>query len=455
MNIRHRILIYFSVLAIAITGFAFLLIFTLFSNYRREEFQQRIKDHTISTITYLEESQASNHNILRSMGRLKINQLLNEKTLLFNAKKQLIYSSLDDTVIEFSKDILTKLNKNKKLIESIEGKNDVVGIYLIDAGIEYYGISKAYDEFGYSKLEFLKYALGILYIIISALILLSSFILAKQITQPIISMAAALKVINIETVNQLLPIPENRDEIYLLTNRFNDLMLRLQNSFFFQKHAVHHISHELKTPISILVSNLEKLENENDITFLKAGITNQKEDTKLLGEMINALLEIAKVETHANLNFQQLRMDDVVFDWVADCKKIHSKFKFEIGFDEKLDSDRGVSIQGNERLMKMVIQNLLLNCVNYSSENKAVIFFKNQRNHLIIQISNKGEIISKPEIPFLFQHFFRGENSRGKRGFGLGLVLVNKILELHGGKIEYSNSDINQNEFNIFLPLLN
>ncbi|MFM6948798.1 MAG: sensor histidine kinase [Aquirufa sp.] len=453
MNIRQRILVYFSILAIAITGFAFLLIFTLFSNYRREEFQQRIKDHIISTITFLEESQASNHNIIRSMGRLKINKLLNEKTLLFNSKKQLIYSSLDDTVIEFSNDLLNSLNSRKKIIESKEGENDVVGIYFIDDGIEYYGISKAYDEFGYSKLEFLKYALGILFIIISALILLSSFILAKQITQPIISMAAALKIINIETANHLLPIPENKDEIYLLTNRFNDLMLRLQNSFAFQKHAIHHISHELKTPISILVSNLEKLESEEDKLLLKEGIKNQKEDTKLLGDMINALLEIAKVETHSNLTFQELRMDDVVFDWVADCKKIHPKFKFDIIFDEKLDSDRGVSIQGNERLMKMVIQNLLLNCVNYSSENKAIIHFKNQRNHLIIQISNKGKVIADPEIPYLFQHFFRGENSKGKRGFGLGLVLVNKIIELHHGKIDYSSTVNSINRFTIYLPL--
>lgn len=455
MNIRKRILIYFSALSISVIGFSFLLIFAVFSNYRREEYQQRIKDHTISTITDLSEAKQLNHNVLQSMNLLNINKLYQEKTLLFNANKQLIYSSLNDTKIQFSKDLLFNLSADKPVLESREGDTDVVGVYFVFNKEVYYGITKAYDVFGYSKLEFLKYTLLVLFGLISGLILISSFALANRISKPIISMAAALKIINIETANHLLPIPEARDEIYLLTSRFNELMKRLQDSFSFQKHAVHHISHELKTPISILVSNLERLEKESDLEKIKTGINEQKEDTKILGDMINALLEIAKVETHSNLTFQEIRMDELVFDWVSEMKKIHPKFKFDVQFDEKIESVHGLSVQGNLRLLKMVIQNLLLNCVNYASDHRAQIYFKNQRGKLLIQISNKGKNISPEEIPFLFQHFFRGENSQGKRGFGLGLVLVNKIIQLHGGEIEYDSPSNSVNKFTLFFPLGN
>ncbi|MDE2393431.1 MAG: hypothetical protein KGM03_06890 [Cytophagales bacterium] len=455
MNIRKRILIYFSALSISVIGFSFLLIFAVFSNYRREEYQQRIKDHTISTITDLSEAKQLNHNVLQSMNLLNINKLYQEKTLLFNANKQLIYSSLNDTKIQFSKDLLFNLSADKPVLESREGDTDVVGVYFVFNKEVYYGITKAYDVFGYSKLEFLKYTLLVLFGLISGLILISSFALANRISKPIISMAAALKIINIETANHLLPIPEARDEIYLLTSRFNELMKRLQDSFSFQKHAVHHISHELKTPISILVSNLERLEKESDLGKIKTGINEQKEDTKILGDMINALLEIAKVETHSNLTFQEIRMDELVFDWVSEMKKIHPKFKFDVQFDEKIESVHGLSVQGNLRLLKMVIQNLLLNCVNYASDHRAQIYFKNQRGKLLIQISNKGKNISPEEIPFLFQHFFRGENSQGKRGFGLGLVLVNKIIQLHGGEIEYDSPSNSVNKFTLFFPLGN
>jgi signal transduction histidine kinase len=453
MNIRQRILVYFSALSISVIGFAFLLIFTVFSNYRREEYQQRIKDHTLSTITELSEAKQLNQNVLQSMNALNINKLYHEKTLLFNGNKQVIYSSLNDTKIAFSAEMLHNLSPEKQVLESHEGDTDVVGVYFVFNKEVYYGITKAYDVFGYSKLAFLKYTLLILFGLISALILITSFVLANQISKPIISMAAALKIINMETANHLLPIPEAKDEIYLLTSRFNELMKRLQDSFSFQKHAVHHISHELKTPISILVSNLERLEKEVDAEKIKQGITEQKEDTKLLGDMINALLEIAKVETHSNLTFQEVRMDELVFDWVSEIKKIHPKFKFDVQFDEKIESVNGLSVQGNMRLLKMVIQNLLLNCVNYASDHRAKIYFKNQRGKLLIQITNQGKNISLEEIPFLFQHFFRGGNSQGKRGFGLGLVLVNKIVQLHGGEIQYDSPENAHNKFTLFFPL--
>jgi signal transduction histidine kinase len=453
MNIRQRILVYFSALSISVIGFAFSLIFTVFSNYRREEYQQRIKDHTISTITELSEAKHLNHDVLQSMNLFNINKLYQQKTLLFNSKKQLIYSSLNDTKIEFSATLLKTLSPEKPVLESHEGNTDVVGVYFTLNKETFYGITKAYDVFGYSKLEFLKYTLFVLFGIISALILITSFVLANQISKPIISMAAALKIINMETANHLLPIPETKDEIYLLAIRFNELMKRLQDSFAFQQHAIHHISHELKTPISILVSNLERLEKESNAETLKQGIIEQKEDTKLLGDMINALLEIAKVETHSNLTFQEIRMDELVFDWVSEIKKIHPKFKFKVEFDEKIESINNLAVHGNLRLLKMVIQNLLLNCVNYASDNRAQIYFKNQRGKLLIQISNKGKSISTNEMPFLFQHFFRGDNSQGKRGFGLGLVLVNKIMLLHQGEIQYDSPENGLNKFTLYFPL--
>lgn len=453
MNIRQRILVYFSALSISVIGFAFLLIFTVFSNYRREEYQQRIKDHTISTITDLSEAKQLNQNVLQSMSLLNINKLYQERTLLFNAKKQVIYSSLNDTKIPFPSQLLQSLSPDNPVLESHEGDTDIVGVYLVFNKEVFYGITKAYDVFGYSKLAFLKYTLWVLFGLISALILITSFILANQISKPIIAMASALRIINVETANHLLPIPEVQDEIYLLASRFNELMKRLQESFSFQKHAVHHISHELKTPISILVSNLERLEEESDLLVIKKGIIEQKEDTKLLGDMINALLEIAKVETHSNLTFQEIRMDDLVFDWVSEIKKIHPKFKFDVQFDDKIESVNKLSVQGNLRLLQMLIQNLLLNCVNYASDNRAQIYFKNQRGKLLIQISNKGKNISPDEIPFLFQHFFRGENSHGKRGFGLGLVLVNKIIQLHGGEIQYDSPAEQVNKFTLYFPL--
>ncbi|RXK49640.1 sensor histidine kinase [Aquirufa rosea] len=452
MSIRQRILIYFSVLSITVVGITFLLLYTVFKNYRREDFQQRIKDHIFSTMGILAEVRELDQDIIQSMGELTVNKLFKEKTLLFDEQKKLIYSSLDDTKIEFSSDLLNELNAERPIIETVEGEFDVVGVTFRIRGKQFYGISKAYDKFGHSKLDFLRNILWVFFVIISLVILLTSFILSKQITQPIIKMASALRVINMETAQNLLPIPEKKDEIYLLAQRFNELMTRLQSSFAFQKHAVHHISHELKTPIAILVSNLENLEKEKDPVLLKKGIQNQKEDTKLLGDMINALLEIAKVETHANLSFQRIRLDEVVFDACSEAKKLYPQFKFDIKIHPNIEQEDKLEIEGNNRLIQMAVQNLLLNCIHYSSNKRAEIMFQYQYGELKILFCNEGQAISASEVPFLFQHFFRGSNSQGKRGFGLGLVLVNKIIQLHGGKIDYHVDTQSRNVFTLHFP---
>ena len=455
MSIRQRILFYFSLLSTAVTGITFLMIFTVFSNYRREEYQQRIKDHIISTISLLAETKELNHNLLQNFGGATINKLIKEKTLIFNEKKKLIYSSLDDTVIKFPNGILNRLGAKYQSIETQEDDFELVGVAFQFNGVQYYGIAKAYDAFGYSKLAYLKNLLIVLFFLFLGLILIASYILAKQISQPIMDMASSLRIINIETPNQYLQVPDRKDEIHVLASRFNDLMIRLKESFNFQKHAIHHISHELKTPISILVSNLEQLEKEKDAEKLRIGIKNQKEDTKLLGDMINSLLEIAKVETHAKLSFQKIRLDEIVFDCLTDTQKLHPGFNFDIVLDPGIENEEKLSVMGNLPLMQMAIQNLMLNCVHYSSKPSAKINFKAIRGELQIKFSNPGPGIPKKEIPYLFQHFFRGENSQGKRGFGLGLVLVNKVITLNSGKIQYHyDEEAGLNTFTIYLPEL-
>ena len=70
-----------------------------------------------------------------------------------------------------------------------------------------------------------------------------------------------------------------------------------------------------------------------------------------------------------------------------------------------------------------------------------------------MQFINSGRAVSQEEQKFLFNHFFRGENSRGKGGFGLGLVLVKRIINLHHGTIEYAHADNQLNVFELTFPL--
>lgn len=452
MGIRKKILLYFSLTTITLTGVTLFLIYILSYEFREEEFQQRQKEKIKTTLFFLSEIKSADKNLTEAFNRLTIHELLNEKLLIFDHNKELIYSSIDDTPVPYSENILNKLTSQNVWFEGKDNLYDVVGLYFQNAGNTYYGISKALDRFGYSKLNYLKYVLLIAFIIITVIVIFIAYFLSKKITDPLISLTKQIGNYNFEIENIPLVVKQTKNEIAILAEQFNKLMKRLNEVFSFQKHAIHHISHELKTPISILVSNFEKIENETDETKIKALIKNQKEDTRNLSEIINALLEFTKVETGGNVKNNFIRIDELIFDIAGKLNILYPDFKYQIEYTNTFHENQ-LTVSGNARLLKAALTNLMQNCIQYSNNNKAKIIIDNTYSKLVVTFENEGSIINKAEEPFIFKQFFRGENSRNKRGFGLGLAFVAKIIILHEGFITYKSINENKNIFTITLPL--
>lgn len=453
MRIRQKILSYFSILSIGLFGVSFLVVYSLLSNYRTDEFRQRIKDKTFTTLQFLAEVKQIDHDLLQTMDKYTINNLYKEKLLIYDGNKKLIYASIDDTRIEFHGDILDRLSTSVPEIEYEEDDFDVVGILFEFNNQKYYAIAKAYDEYGLDKISYLKYMLVVIFIFISLMVLISSFVLSREISQPINRMAQELSQLSPDSRNSLVTVPSSGDETELLAKRFNDLMKKLNEAFSFQKHAVHHISHELKTPIAKLVSNFEKMQNETDMAALKKSMQGQMEDTKNLGDIINTLLEISKVESGSAIDMEDVRVDELVFDVIREFALLHESFVFDVEIDESIKDEEKLTIKGSPKLVRLALVNLAANCIQYSNNERACIRISSSAHYLLLSFINSGNVILEHERQFIFQHFYRGQNSHGKRGFGLGLVLTAKIIELHHGRIEYENPAPMTNVFHVYFPL--
>jgi signal transduction histidine kinase len=287
---------------------------------------------------------------------------------------------------------------------------------------------------------------------ISFIVLAISSYLSSRITNPITEVAQLINEYDFEGRQQPVQTKGGGIEIQILTKRFNELMDKMQEAFAYQKHVVHHISHELKTPIAVLVSNFERMEKEPDPEKVRQLIGEQKEDTKKLSEIIHALLEIAKLETKSGLTIAPVRCDELIFDIVDELQLLYPDFTFTIDYLKLVDDEQQLTVWVNERLIRLALTNVLVNAIQYSHGSHASVLLGEEQGQLLIKIMNQGAVIQERERQFIFQHFFRGENSKGKRGFGLGLVLVNKILELHHGSIAYVSHYGQHNEFNITLP---
>ncbi len=450
MKIRNKILLYFSSGMLVVMGVSFVLIYVLFAEYREEEFQQRLKEKITFTLQFLDEEMASNKSLLHMLDRLTINELYDEKTLLFDQDKALIYASLDDVSITYSQTLLNELNAENTWIETKEGEFDVIAVCLRFENNMFYGITKAYDTFGYTKLNYLKYALIAIFFAITVVVVLIALYISKQISEPINKMATEIGELKFDSDKQLISVPSTQDEIHILAKKFNELMTRLNESFAFQKHAVHHISHELKTPIAVLVSNFERIENETDADKKQVLIRHQKENTRNLGDIINALLEISKAESGNLKTSDSVRIDDLIFDAIEEIKSLNPNSIFKVTISEDVMDEPSLTVQGNQRLLKAAFSNLLSNSIQYSDNNQSNVFISNNEKSIVIRIENHGHTIGNQERQFMFQHFFRGENSQGTRGFGLGLVLIGKVVSLHKGSVKYDGENMN-NVFTVTL----
>jgi signal transduction histidine kinase len=107
--------------------------------------------------------------------------------------------------------------------------------------------------------------------------------------------------------------------------------------------------------------------------------------------------------------------------------------------------------------MEQAVANLVTNAVKYSKENGSIhIGIKREENMVVLQVEDDGLGIGKEDLPFIFEHFFRGEKSRSRQfgGTGLGLSIVKYIVEAHGGYITVKSQLGEGSVFKIYLPLI-
>lgn len=453
MKIRNKILIYFSSTVIVISAVSLIIVFILFSAHREEEFQQQQFSKIRHTVGLIEEFGKISEKVSLYLDKQDINDFYDEKMLIYDHNKQLIFSSIDSLDIEKSISILNQLSVSNTWIETKENGYDLIGVYLENNATGYYGISKAYDYFGYSKKDFLQKVLIGIFIAIALIVILISFYLSNIIAKPISELTKKIEDYDLSKDENIpLKLKTTTSELQNLTEKFNELLKRTNDAFVFQKHSIQHISHELKTPIAVLVSELEKIEQRNDIEQIKTEIHRQTQKAKSLGNIINVLLQISKIEAGQEISKNTIRIDDIVFNCIAEINTLYPEFNFEVNFIPDNFNERNLTINANEPLIKQGFLNLLMNAVHYSDNQKAKITFNGSSNRFAVIISNSGKTLTEDEQRFIFTRFFRGNNAQKQQGFGLGLVLAQRIFAVHNADIKYNSNKNTLNIFNIEFP---
>jgi two-component system sensor histidine kinase ArlS len=431
MKIKTRLSFQFTLIVAGILLFFSVLVYYFSYTSQLTKFRQNLLDSAKNTATLLINVVEVDSSLLKKIQQSTI-LWENEELVLTDSAFNLVYSnniqylSNDATLIKYA-------NSNLNYF-SIADKDGVYYKHIYDNRI-YQVYIMASDS---SRAENLVELRKILYwsILFSVwLSVLFSYFFSKKAIKPISQVIKSVKEINSLKLSNRLNEGDRKDEIDQLSVTFNEMLSDLEIAFENQEDFVSNASHELRTPLTVMIGESDYfLSRERKQEEYIAHISGLVSDLKKLNTLINSLLELAQINKDKSIVFTKVRIDEIVFNAIHQVKTKYQGRKIvpKIQYPE---NGNDLLISGDSGMLEIAFKNLLDNACKFSNEDVGVEFVIKD-NFINIVISDKGLGIPYNEVESIYKPFKRASNAKYIGGFGLGLALVSKIMELHHADID-------------------
>ncbi|GGB90536.1 sensor histidine kinase [Dyadobacter sediminis] len=452
MKIKDRIAFQFTLLVAAILLLFSIAIYSVSEHYRQEEFYDRLKSRARTTCRLLVKVKGIDKDLLKAIDQNTLSEMLDEKVLIFNSANELIYSSVDDKLLTYRTSLLNEVRK-KKYMEFHQGESEVIGLLYQEESQPLVVLATAYDTFGHSKLNNLKSTLGWGLLAGIAVTVGLGVYFAGNALRPISRINEQVSLITAQNLSLKLDEGNRKDEIAQLAINFNTVLYRLHKAFEQQKSFVSHASHELRTPLAALKSEIQLGQRfTKSDPDLEEVFSNLFSDTERLISITNNLLFLARsYENMGSMKMAPIHIEDLAFLAKEELLSSHPDYKVEIDYETIPENENETVIEGNEELLKRVFSNLLDNACKYSADHTARILISSNEKSCIVKVSDQGIGIGKEDLPHIFNPFFRSSNAAELPGFGIGLSICQRIVELHHGVISVTSEPGRGSEFQVQL----
>ncbi|TGE09586.1 sensor histidine kinase [Hymenobacter fodinae] len=456
MLVRNKLILRFMALVVTIQLCLTAFIYYYSAQARELRFYHRLEAKAEQTANLLIHRLDLQPDMLRSLRKKDLLTMHNERISIYDPQRRLVFH-----IAQEKKDAGTPTQDTayfdqitrKKPARFQRGDIETLGMLYRHHGQPYLIFVAGRDQFGGKEFETLRSILlggnlGALVLIIGA-----AWYFANRSLQPLSRMVAEVKGITATNLRQRVNEGNRQDEIAQLAMTFNEMLSGLEQAFEAQKSFLSHASHELRTPLANVLGTLETSSAyDTELAASKRSIDSAVEEIQRIIDLTNGLLALAKADD-TSFRRTPVQLDDVVLQAVDECSARYPGRTVQVEFGTWPESVEEVfMVRGNAQLLQTAVLNLLDNACKYSTQAVTVGLGYETAHHILLTITDTGLGLPAEELARIQEPLYRGTNGRDKPGYGLGLAITLKIIQVHAGQLQIDSEVGKGTQVSVRLP---
>jgi signal transduction histidine kinase len=242
---------------------------------------------------------------------------------------------------------------------------------------------------------------------------------------------------------------KSRDEIAVISQSINNLLDRIEKAFAMERRFISDVSHEFKTPISILQLNTEYIGNNPRLSDSEIDkVTSSLEILYSLNLLIQKLLYLSRLESDlSTFKPGTVEVRELLRSIITGLKPIAEKKELELSLHMQ---DENLTLRGDFELLSIALFNMIENALKYTEKGYVRVSTEEHNKTADIIIEDSGSGIPPDKIDKIFDKFYRAQqSSRDTQSFGIGLTIAKRILDIHGARIQIQSREHRNTRFTV------
>jgi signal transduction histidine kinase len=458
MPVKMRITLLFTLLVWGILTLVCASVYYFSYTNRIKDIQTRLANRAITTGRLLGQGGVFDQALIRKIDASTSVAMRDKVVEAYDGFDKRIYwysDAIADT-IRTDRAVIDRARAEKSPIYFKQGNKDAIAFYYKDENASFVIIAAAYDEAGNEKLRHLRLVLTLSFVGGIFISVVGGYLFSISLLRPLRRISDEVNEISARNLARRIRSAgaNAKDEWFYLSDTLNQLLNRLQESFEIQGRFIANASHELSTPLTSISSQLEvSLQRMRSVEEYRQVIQSVYQDVQQLNKLTQTLLGFARASgTAAGLEIDLIRIDEILLRLPGEISKTSDLSTVTLDFDRLPEAEEALLVFGNEELLFTAIKNIVSNACKYSEDHHATVRLSVHGKEIHISIEDRGRGISEEEWENIFQPFYRTEEGHSIPGFGLGLSLARRIIQLHKGRITVDSAVGKGSVFFVRLP---